>query len=369
MTNFFTYMVLVIGAIFMTTFSANSQINTPRASQMATVSQTIGTSTVSIEYSRPSVQGREIYGTPIVHYGYQNLGFGTSTAAPWRAGANENTKITFSHNMKVNGREIKAGTYGLHIAVKEDNTATIIFSKNSTSWGSFTYDEAEDALRVDVNTVTVPETELLTFNFDEVSADKARVMLSWEKKGFPFTVEVPVTEIVMADIRNSLRGQPGFNIQTWQQAANFALNNGGDLDEALGWIDAAIAGNFFSKKTFANLMIKSAILAKMEKQNEALTLMDENLDLGSIFEVHQYGRQLITMGLKDKAMEIFEYNANKNKDTWPVHYGLARGYSAKGDYKKALKHLEKAHTNAPNAASKGRVAANIEKLKNKEDIN
>ena len=367
MSTIYTYVVLAVTLLFATTF--NAQINTPRGSQMANVSQTVGTSSIEIEYSRPSVNGREIYGTPIVHYGFQNLGFGTSTAAPWRAGANENTKITFSHDVKVDGKPLKAGTYGYFIDVHQDNTATVILSNNSTSWGSFFYDEAEDAARINITTTTVPHTEVLTFSFDEVTPTTATATLAWEKRGFPLKIEVPVTDIVMTEIRNSMRDQPGFNRQTWEQAANYALNNGGDLNEALGWIDNAIAGQFFSQKTFANLQIKAGILAKMGKANEAVALLDDNLDIGSVFEVHQYGRQLIAQGMKDKALEIYQYNAKKNKDTWPVHYGLARAYSAKGEYKTALKHLEKAHSNAPNDASKGRVAANIEKLKNGEDIN
>ncbi len=369
MTKFYAHLAMAVGFVFMMNFSADAQINAPRGSQMASVTQTVGTSKITIEYSRPSVRGREIWGTPIAHYGYQNLGFGTSTAAPWRAGANENTTITFSHDMKVEGKPIKAGTYGLHIAVGENNDATIIFSNDSGSWGSFFYDTAEDALRVDVTTETIPHTEMLTFDFSEVTATTAKAALKWEKRSFPFVIEVPVTDIVLAEIRQGMRDQPGFNRQTWEQAANFSLNNGGDLNEAMQWIDAAIAGQFFSQKTFANLQIKAAILAKMGKTSEALALMDDNMDVGTVFEVHQYGRTLIGQGMQDKALEVFQFNAKKNKDTWPVHYGLARGYSAKGDYKTALKHLEKALQNAPNDASRGRVAANIEKLKKSEDIN
>lgn len=368
MSNIYTRVVTMFALLLVTTFSVYAQINTPRGSQMASVSQTIGTSTVEITYSRPSVNEREIWGT-LVPYGLNNLGFGTSTAAPWRAGANENTIITFSHDMKVEGKPIKAGTYGLHLEVKEGNAATLILSHNASSWGSFFYDPSEDALKAEIVTTTTPHTEMLTFDFTDVQSTSAVASLKWEKRAFPFKIEVPVTEIVLADIRNSMRDQPGFNRQTWEQAANYALNNGGDLNEAMGWIDNAIAGQFYSQKTFANLQIKGAILAKMGKVEEAEKLMDDHLDIGSVFEVHQYGRQLITQGNKAKALKIFQYNAKKNKDTWPVHYGLARAYSAQGDYKTALKHLEKAHENAPNPGSKGRVAANIAKLKKGEDIN
>ncbi|MEM7086156.1 MAG: DUF2911 domain-containing protein [Bacteroidota bacterium] len=368
MTKIYTHFVCIFAFTMLATVSVEAQITTPRGSQTTTISQTVGTSTIEITYSRPSVRDREIWGK-LVPYGLNDLGFGTSKAAPWRAGANENTTISFSHDMKVEGKPIKAGTYGLHIEVKENNKATLLLSNNSTSWGSFFYDPAEDALRADITTTTVPHTEMLTFSFPEVTATSAVATLAWEKKAFPFTVEVPVTEIVLSDIRNGMRDQPGFNRLTYEQAAGFALNNGGDLNEALGWINNAIAGQFYSQKNFNNLQIKAGILNKMGNANEAMATLEEAKEMGSVLEVHQLGRQLITMGMKDKALEVFEYNANKNKNTWPVYYGLARGYSAKGDYKKALKNLEKAHVNAPTAAAKGRVAANIEKLKNGVDIN
>ena len=126
-------------------------ITTPRAaSPAAKTSQTIGISKVTIKYSRPSVRERAIWGTNLAHYGYNNLGFGTATAAPWRAGANENTTITFSDDAKVEGKNIPAGTYGLFVGLNEDGKADIIFSKNSSSWGSFFYTQDEDQLRVTV---------------------------------------------------------------------------------------------------------------------------------------------------------------------------------------------------------------------------
>ncbi len=193
--------------------------------------------------------------------------------------------------------------------------------------------------------------------------------LNWEKKQFPFKIEVGVADIVLKDIRQKLENQPGFNRQTWEQAAAFALNNGGDLEEALVWINGAISGKFFSQQTFNNTNIKAGILNKMGKQDEAIAALDSYLPNASVLEAHQYGRQLINFGKKDKALEVFKMNAKKNKDTWPVHYGLARGYSAKGDFKKAIKHLKIALKNAPNAGSKGRVQANIAKLEKGEDIN
>ncbi|WP_420601925.1 DUF2911 domain-containing protein [Flagellimonas sp.] len=363
----FSAMILI--AIFCISNSTFAQLTfLPRGSQMAKVSQRIGTTDVSVIYSRPSVNEREVWGA-LVPYGMNNLGFGTATESPWRAGANENTIFKTSHDLTIGGKTLPAGKYGLHMIVNEDNTATVIFSKNHGAWGSYFYEPSEDALRVDVETEEIPHVEQLTFNFDNVDATSAVASLNWEKKRIPFKVEVDVTNNVLAEIRQKLQTNPGFNRQSWEQAANFALNNGGDLDEALGWVDAAIAGQFFSQKNFNNLSIKSQILAKQGKTAEADALMEEALPLGTVFQVHGYGRQLIGQGKVSKALEIFKWNAKNHKGTWPVHYGLARGYSALGDNKSTVKHLKLAMENAPAQVNKDRVAANLAKAEKGEGIN
>ncbi len=360
--------VLVFLTVFCFSSTLTAQLDLPRGSQMAKVSQRIGITDVAVVYSRPSVNEREIWGT-VVPYGMNNLGFGTATESPWRAGANENTIFKTSNDIMVEGQALPAGKYGLHMVVNEDGSATVIFSKNHGAWGSYFYDPAEDALRVDVTSTETPHVEQLKYEFENVDATSAVATLKWEKKVIPFKIEVPVTEIVLADIRSKLQTQPGFQRQSWQQAANFALNNGGDLDEAMAWVDAAIAGQFFSQKTFGNLGIKAQILAKQGKTAEATALMDEALPLGTVLQVHGYGRQLIGLGLTDKALEVFQWNAKNHKDTWPVHYGLARGYSAKGDHKSAVKHLKMALENAPAQANRDRVQANLDKAEKGEGIN
>jgi len=363
--NFVKFVLCFVLAMSTKTYA---QLDTPRGSQMATVSQRVGITDITITYSRPSVNGREIWGS-LVPYGMNNLGFGTAKESPWRAGADENTTISFTDDVTIEGQLLKAGTYGLHMIVNENDGATIIFSNNSTAWGSFFYEPSEDALRVDVKTNETPFTEQLTYDFINVGSNSATAVLNWEKKQIPFKIGVDVTNIVLADIREKLQNQPGFQRQTWEQAANFALNNGGDLDEAMGWIDNAIAGQFYSQKTFANLQTKSQILEKMGKTNEALAIMDEALPLATIFEVHQYGRTLIAQGKKEKALEVFKMNAEKHKNTWPVDVGLARGYSAVGDYNKALKHLKIALNRVPDAANKAAIESNLSKLEKGEDIN
>lgn len=318
-----------------------AQLNLPRGSQMATVTQRVGITDISITYSRPSVNGREIWGK-LVPYGMTNPGFGTATEAPWRAGANENTTIEFTHDVKVEGKDVKAGKYGLHIEVKENGTATVIISENSSSWGSFFYDEKEDVLRASVTTKEAPHHELLTFEFNTVDATSAIASLIWEKKEIPFKIEVPVTPIVIRDIKENLRGTPGFSRQSWEQAANFALNNGGDLNEALQWIDNAIAGQFYSQKTVNNLVIKASILDKMGKRAEGLKLIDEAASIANTNQLNRLGYLMLnTYKDNDRALKFFKLNVKNNPKNANVYDSLGEAYKTIGDKKNAIKNLRK----------------------------
>ncbi|MGB5818051.1 MAG: DUF2911 domain-containing protein [Saonia sp.] len=356
-----------LGLLFFS-LEATAQLDLPRGSQMAKVSQRVGITDIAIIYSRPSVNDREVWGK-LVPYGMNNLGFGTAKESPWRAGANENTIIKFTHDVKVEGQALSAGKYGLHMVIQEGDKATVIFSKNHGAWGSYFYEPSEDALRVEVTTKEIPHTEQLTYAFNEVDRTSTVASLNWEKKQIPFKVEVDVTDLVMADVKQKLQTTPGFARQSWEQAANYALNNDGNLDDALGWVDAAIQGQFFSQKNFNNLGIKSRILMKQGKTTEAEALMDEALEMGTALQIHGYGRQLIGQGEKEKALSVFQKNAKMHKGTWPVDFGLARGYAAVGNYKTALKHLKIAEGRAPDALNKNAIAGFLVKLENGEDIN
>lgn len=344
---------------FLLTLSLNTfaQLNTPRGSQQATVSQRVGISDVSVTYSRPSVNGREVWGK-LVPYGMNNLGFGTATEAPWRAGANENTTITFTHDAKLQGVPVKAGTYGLHIELKDENNATIILSHDANAWGSFFYDKSKDALRADVATKKAPHKELLTYEFNNVNPTSTTVSLVWEKKEIPFEVVFDVTDIVLKDFRAKSIGNLGFNRQNWENMANFSLNNGGDLNEALSWIDGAIAGNFYSQKTFNNLALKGQILNKLGNTKGYTELMDEASQMANKNQMNTLGYQMLGIKDYDRALKYFKLNVANNPEDANSYDSLGECYKTMGDKKNAIKHLKKSLSLNPPA----NVKANSEKL-------
>src|ERR1700731_1447759 len=167
-------------------------LDLPLASQRAEVSQRIGLTDITINYHRPLAKDRKIW-NGLVPYG-----------KVWRAGADENTTITFSDPVLIEGKPLDKGTYGLHMIPNVDEW-TIIFSKNSTSWGSFTYDQKEDALRVTVKPKAADIHNALTYDFDQLQKDSAVVELEWEKITVPFKVSVDVHDVVQASLKKQLR--------------------------------------------------------------------------------------------------------------------------------------------------------------------
>ena len=350
-------LILTLLGILFLGASAVAQLDLPRGSQMAKVSQRIGITDATIIYSRPSVNNREIWGK-LVPYGMNNLRFGTAKESPWRAGANENTVIKFTSDVKIEGQDLAAGKYGLHMIIHEGNKATVIFSKNHNAWGSYFYDSSDTILQVDVDTKEVAHTELLTFDFVKVDATSATLALNWEKKQIPFKIEVDVTKLVLEDIRKKMQDSPGFNRQTWEQAATYSMNNGGDLNEAMKWIDNAIAGQFYSQKTFDNMSIKSQILRKSGKKSEAIAMADEMADMANTNQLNTLGYQLLGFGEHQKALKYFKMNVKNNPKNANVYDSLGEAYKTVGDNKNAIKNLKKALSLNPPA----NVKANSEKL-------
>jgi tetratricopeptide (TPR) repeat protein len=335
----------------------------------ASVSEQIGLTQVTIHYDRPGVKGREgkIWGQ-LVPAGFTDQGFGSSKAAPWRAGSNENTTIEFTSDVKINGQPLPAGRYGFFIAY-DPNESILIFSRNSTSWGSFFYDDKEDVLRVNIRPVALDKSvEWLKYEFSDETANSAIVSLQWEKLSFPFKVEVDYDKDQIESFRKQLRNKEGFLWESWNQAAQWCLQNNTNLDQALAWADSATSASFGGDKSFAAWSTRAQLLEKLNRQNEADAIMKKTLAFASVFEVHQYGRQLIQQKKAREAMEVFKNNFQKNPNQFTTLVGMARGYSANGEYKSALKYLTQALPLSP-GAQKNNVETMIQKLKDGKDIN
>lgn len=344
--------------------------------QRSAVTQHIGPVTVSITYNSPDVhapngQDRrgKVFGA-LVPYGLHDLGT-PGGPKPWRAGSNENTVIEVSHPVTVDGQSLPAGRYGLHM-IADPTEWTVIFSKNSTSWGSFSYDAKEDQLRVKVKPQPAPYREWLSYEFLDRKPDRATVALEWDELRVPFTIVVPdVPSLYLTTIRNELRNAPGFTWQAWQAAALYCLQANVNLEEALTWADNAIRLPGVGQANFTTLETKAAALSRLKRESEASALMDEALNLPGALpsEIHQYGRQLQARGKKPEALAVFQKNAARFGDAWPTHVGLARGYSATGDYAKALEHAQKALTQAPDALNRKNLEEAVARLKQGKDMN
>ena len=355
-----------------------AQLSTPPGggSQRSYVKQHMGgVGYVAVDYSSPSARGRTIYGV-VVPYGFNNLGFGISSAdnpSPWRAGADVNTTFKFSHDVKVEGKDLPAGKYGFFVAPAESGAWTVIFSKDNNHWGSFFYQEANDALRIEVEAEDTEFQEWLTFEFTDRQAASTTVALIWGDKKLPIKIEMANSvEAHMNQLTAELNNQLGFSHLNLAAAARYA-SGVGEHDKAIEWAEAAVSAPFIGQKDWVTLSTKGAVLAAAGKADESDAVMQEAIKQpgATANGIHQYGRQLIAADRKDKALKVFKYNHKNSEGAWPTNYGLARGYSAVGNYKQALKYLQLAKKNLPagDTVNGPIIDQNIEKLKNGEDIN
>src|SRR5687768_9115433 len=360
--------LLFPGIVLIFFYSAEAQMDLPPSggNPRAMISEEVGITSITIKYSRPDVAGREgkIWGT-LVTNGFSTQSFITNqNTAPWRAGANENTIITFEHDVKLEGKPVKAGSYGLHMAWWPDS-AIIILSNQTGAWGSFYYDDKYDALRVKVKPVALDKSvEWLKYEFIEHKEKHCVIALQWEKLSIPFKVEVDVENIVFARLKEQATSQGGFFPNNMVQASQYLLNKNIYLEEALSWSQRA-AG----QKSFASLNNLGTAYTKLNRIPQADSVMAEALLFATPNQYMGLGRGLISAKRIDKAMEVFNANQKKNGDVYAVNAGFMSGYSAKGDYKKALEHAEKALKQAPNDAAKKTMEANIAKLKEGKDVN
>lgn len=268
---------------------AQAPLRLPRPSQKASVMQTLGVTDVTITYSRPGVKGRKIWGdapagtapgtatlddsrvrakdAPIVPFGHV-----------WRTGANEATMFEVSDSVLINGQPLPAGRYSLHTIPAKDGDWTIIFNSDAGQWGSFSYDEKKDVLRVKAKPQMVADNqEWLMYSLDPVTDNSAQVNIRWAKVSVPFTVEVKdVKALTLEKARTSLAAAKPDDWQIRAQAANFALQNKLNTDEAMQWLDQSIK----IKETFNNVGLKARTLADQGKTAEAVAAGEKAIQLG-----------------------------------------------------------------------------------------
>ena len=328
MKHRFRSSLLALGLL--TSIISWSQVSLPPNgnNQKSEVTQYLGLVKVTIVYNSPDVAGREIWGPgKLVPYGMTNLNFGKSTEqnpSPWRAGANENTTISFSNDVEVEGKPLKGGTYGLHMMPGATDWI-IIFSNASTAWGSFFYNPAEDALRVMVKPAVSDFNEFLTYDFTDRLQNSATARMKWEKLAVPFKIAVPNgDDLYVKRLREELVSQRGFAWQNVVAASNWCATKKINLDEALVWVQTVLDRNI---KYYPLYAAKGNVLAAMNKKEDADAVMKEAINLpdATAVQISNYGRTLIKDRPKD-AMVVFEVGYKRYPTASPALVGMARGY-------------------------------------------
>jgi hypothetical protein len=347
-------------------YAQNPSLTLPPSgnNQRATVSQSIGPVKVSVDYSSPAVRDRrgQIWGK-LVPYGLAPIGMPNGRPVPWRAGANVNTIFTASDSVMVEGKLLPAGSYGLHM-IPGPEEWTVIFSKNSGAWGSFFYDEADDALRVTVKPHKNEYREWLTYEFPVRRPDEATMELQWEELAIPVAIKANVNDVYITRLRRELTSGQGFDYRAYMSAAQFCFQANTNLDQGMQWAEAAISLPGIGQVNFDTLGTKAQLQSKMGKNSEAKATMETALKLPGTtsLQIHTYGRQLMAMHKYPEALAVFKYNEERNGEAWPVHVGLARGYSATGDIPKALEHAKKALPQATDDLNRNSLQSMIKTL-------
>ena len=341
--------LLVLGALVLGTLPALAQIpplKLPEASPKASVSQRVGLTDIEIDYNRPAVNKRKVWGEVV------------PWNEPWRAGANENTTITFNTPVTVGGKMLPAGTYGIHMIPTEKDW-TVALSNVSTAWGSFSYDPKEDAVRFTVTPRPGEFEERLQYRFEDPTADATTAVLSWEKLEVPIPIQVDTKAIVFENIKSQMRGLPRFSWQGWNQAAQWTVTNDYQLDQGLEWADRSIG----AQRTFGNLRTKAAILEKKGDATTAQALRDEAMKIATEADVNAVGYQLIGQKKIDEAIAMFRKNIKDHPDSWNTYDSLGEALAVKGDKKAAMENYNKALSMTNDPVQKKRINDILTKLK------
>lgn len=346
-----SFLLLILLALTPALSRAQTTLDLPDTSQKAVIMQRVGIADITISYHRPLVNGRTIWG------GLVPLG------QVWRAGANENTTIEFSTPVQIEGKPLPAGKYGLHMIPNTDQW-TVIFSKMAVAWGSYTYTENEDALRVTVKPRENEMEDALEYEFENLKADAVDVTMKWEKLAVPFHVTV-TDDVVLAHIREQFRGRAQYTWITFEEAAQYCLTKKINLDEALKWADASIQ----QEERFENLSTKAEILKALNRNDDAKKAADRATEISTPQQLYGHARQLQAQKRDAEAMEIFPQVVKRAPQTPFGHLAAARIKSAAGDFDGALAEAKQALATAMNDQQKTAIQPLIKRLEAKQDIN
>lgn len=349
---------IVLAGIVMSLEGRAQNITLPRtASPAASITQTVGISTIKVDYSRPAVKGRVIWGE-LVPYGWNVQPFGNQKSAPWRSGANENTVIEFSHDVKVEGHDVPAGRYGLFFTINADDSGEVILSKDNRSWGSFFYEPDRDQLRTKIQLRNHSMTELLTYDFINLTKNNAELVLNWEKKQFPVRIEYAVDAIVIEYASEELKGPSGFTWQGYSAAANYSLLNKVNQEQGIQWADRAIGMN----RNFNTLIVKAGLLRQTGKAEEAEKIEADAMTMGTEVELNAYGYQLLNQGLHKEAIGILKTNTERYPQSANTWDSLGEAYAIKGDKENAIINFKKSMSLNPTEATKANSVKYLKQL-------
>jgi hypothetical protein len=235
--------LFILSMVLTAAFTNAQTLTTPQPSPTQTIKQNFGVGFIELSYSRPAKKGRKVMGD-LVPFG-----------KVWRTGANAATTLTFSDDVTIGGKEVKAGKYGL-LAIPDAGKWTIIISKDATINQPANYKVENDVVRVEANTTALPAVvENFTINFADITGSSCNVQLMWENTAVQFVVTAGTDAKVMGQIDNLMNkdNKPYFN------AASYYYDNGKDLKQALGWVNKALETN---KEAFWMYLLKARILKK-----------------------------------------------------------------------------------------------------------
>lgn len=322
------------------------RLELPWPSPHATVSQVVGLTTLSVDYHRPGVNKREVWGGLVP---YDTV---------WRAGANENTLFASTSSFAVGGTTLPAGRYGVFMIPGRERW-TIILSRQANAWGAFSYTPTEDAVRFVVTPTPADFTERLVYTFEDPQQESVTLMLRWEKLAVRFQITINTDVVVLDSLAAQLRNLPRFWGTAWEQAGAWALNNTSNIDQAEIWADTAVA----LAPTFASYNLKANILQRRGKTAQADSLRQAHLASANEAQLNAYGYQLLNQKRNSEALAIFVRNTKEHPDSWNAWDSLGEAYAATGDKVQAATNYRKALAMTTDPVQRQRIEGVLAGLK------